>query len=201
MASTTEICNFALSHLGVGKSISNLETERSEEANVCRLFFETARDATLRDFAWPFATKIDTLALIEEDPNYDYGFSYQVPSDSLKIHRILSGNRNDTRQSRIHYRIAFGSSGSIVLTDAEDAVIEYTSRVTDVSRFTPDFTLALSFRLAAYIASRVTGGDPFKNGDKALRAYEMELNKAKLSAINEEQDEEVPESEFIRDRG
>lgn len=201
MASSTEICNFALSHLGVGKSIANLDTERSEESNVCRLFFETARDATLRDFAFPFATKIAALALVEEEPNTDYGYSYQVPTDCLKIHRILSGTRNDTRQSRVHYKLSYGDAGTVVLTDAESAVIEYTVQVTDTARFTPDFILCLSFRLAAYISSRITGGDPFKVGDRALRAYEMELNKAKLSAINEEQDEEVPESEFIRDRG
>lgn len=200
MASSTEICNMALSHLGIGKEIAALESERSQEAEACRRFYSTAQDATLRDFPWPFATKIAALALVEEDPNSEWGFSYQEPSDCLGLRRILSGIRNDNRQSRVPYRRAYGDSGAVIFTDAEDAEIEYTIRVTDPLRYSPDFILAFSLRIASYIAPRVTGGDPFKLGTRAMSLYEYELSKARSAAVNEEQDEEVPESEFIRGR-
>ena len=68
MASKTEIANLALSHLGVGKEIGNLDTEKTEEAVAMRRFYESARDATLRDFPWPFATRMVALALVASPP-------------------------------------------------------------------------------------------------------------------------------------
>ena len=200
MSSVVQICNLALSHLGSGKAIANIETEKSEEAYACRSFYETARDATLRDFTWPFATKIASLALVEESPSDEWDYSYAYPSDCLKIRRILSGVRNDDRASRVPYRIIAGDNQQLIYSDQEDAELEYTVRVTDTNRFSADFIMALSLRLASYIAPRVTGGDRFKQGEKALKMYMYEIELAKASAVNEEQPEELPESEFIQAR-
>lgn len=200
MASDTEICNLALSHLRVAKEIANLETERSQEASACRRFYETARDASLRDFAWAFATKISTLPLVEEDPNDEWAYSYRYPTDCLKIRRILSGDRNDTRDTRVPYKIIQDSSGLLILTDKEDAELEYTIRADDPQRYPADYIMALSFRLAAYIAPRVTGGDPFKLGERAMRMYMLEVGMAQGSDLNEEQPDVTPDSEFIRAR-
>lgn len=200
MASNTEIANIALSHLGVGKEIANLETEKSQEAAACRRYFETARDATLRDFPWPFATKLAALALVTADPNDEWDFSYQVPTDCLKFRRILSGTRNDSRQTRVPYRLAYGDAGEVIFTDFENAEGEYTVRIDDPSRYPPDFIIAFSFRLASYVAPRITGGDPFNVGERALKLYAFEISRASSTAINEEQVEEDPESELIRGR-
>lgn len=200
MASSTEICNLALSHLRVSKEIANLETERSQEAASCRAFYETARDATLRDFAWAFASKIDSLPLVEEDPNDEWAYSYRYPTDCLKIRRILSGNRNDSHQTRQPYKVIQDSAGLLILTDKRDAELEYTIRADDSDRYPADFILAFSFRLAAYIAPRVTAGDPFKLGERALRMYQLEMSMAQASDVNEEQPDVLPESEFIRGR-
>lgn len=201
MATKTEISNLALSHLGIGKEIQNIDTENSQEASACRRFFDTARQATLRDFSWPFATKFATLGLVMEDPTDEWSFSYQYPSDCLHFRRILSGTRNDTRKSRVPYRIVNGQVGQEIYCDMENAQAEYTADITDTSRFPPDFVMALSFRLATYMPVRLTKGDPFKLGDRAAKFYQMELSRAEATAVNEEQEEEEPDSEFIRERG
>lgn len=201
MATKAEICNLALSHVGVGKEIANLDTEKSQEASACRRYYDQARLATLRDFEWPFATKVAALGLVTQNPTSEWGFSYQYPSDCLHFRRILSLRRNDTRQSRVPYRIVYGQAGNELYTDMQNAESEYTVNVEDPTRFPPDFAMALSFRLAAYIAPRLTGGDPYKLGDKALQLYTYEISRAKATAVNEEQEEEDPDSEFIRGRG
>ena len=198
--SEVAIVNIALSHLGVGKEIANLVTEQSEEAECARRLYGTARDATLRDFPWPFATTIATLALIEEDPNDEWAYSYRYPTDCLYLRRILSGIRNDYRQSRVSYKIAQDSGGSLIYTDQGDAQIEYTARVTDPTRYPQDFVIMLSLYLAALIAPRLAGGDPHKLGDRAMKMYYLELSKAVSRAANEEQAEEAPVSEFERAR-
>jgi hypothetical protein len=200
MASKTEIANLALSHLGVGKEISNLDTDNSSEGSVCRRFFESARDIVFSDFNWPFATKIRSLSLIEEDPNEDWQYSYRYPTDCLRAIRILSGTRNDTNDSRERYKISRDASGGVIYSDKEDAQLEYIERVTDVDRYPVNFTMALSFRLAHYIAPTVTGGDPYKLGDRAMQLYMAEMSRASANLSNEEQPDKYPDSEFERSR-
>ena len=201
MATTdVSISNLAISHLGVTKQIANLETEKSEESRACRRFFTTARDKCLRDFSWPFASKIAALALIEEDPNDEWAYSYRYPSDCLEFKRILSGTRQDTRQSRVPYKISQDDAGLLIFSDQEDAEAEYTMRTDQPELYPPDFTVALSFLLAHYIAPSLTNGDPFKMGERALKMYLYEISRAQANAGNEEQPEEEPNAQMIRDR-
>lgn len=200
MASKTEIANMALSHLGIGKEIANLDTEKSSEAAACRRFFEECRNATLSDFPWPFARKYVTLNLIQERPNDDWGYSYAYPVDCLQIRRIVSGTVNESRQERIPYEIGKGSSAKIILTNQSLAKIVYTEKVTDPSFYASDFNIALSFRLAAYIAPRITQGDPFKLKGEMLAQYDLEINRASRRSVNEQQEAELPDGELIRAR-
>jgi hypothetical protein len=200
MATKTEIANLALSNLGVGREIANIETENSQEANACRRFYDTAREIVLRDFNWPFATKEVTLGLVESNPTEEWTYSYRYPADCLKLRRIFSGLRNDTRQSRVPYKIVRDSVGKLIYTDQINACMEYTIDEEDASRFDPDFVMALSFRLAAYMAPRLTSGDPFKLGERSYKLYVYEITKAQASAANEVQDEEKPNAEWINDR-
>lgn len=200
MASETEICNLAISHLGVGKEIQNIETDNSDEAAACRRFFDTARDATLRDSNWPFATKIATLALVEEEPNDEWAYSYRYPTDCLKVRRILSGSRNDTQSTRARYRVARDSGGLLIYSDTTDAEVEYTVREEDPQVYPPDFMMAFSYRLAHYIAPRVAGGEWMSLADRALKLYAMEIKIASSTAFNEEVLDEQPDSEFITTR-
>lgn len=200
MATKTEIANLALSHLGVGKEISNLDTDSSSEGSVCRRFYDTCLEATLRDFPWPFATKIAALGLVEEDPNDEWGYSYRYPSDCLKLRRILSGLRTDTNDTRSPYKVSRDSAGLLIFSDQEDAELEYTLLNLDPEQYPADFVLALSFRMAHYIAPTVTSGDPFGLGQRAMQMYEYEISRAARTGINEEQPDIEPRSELERVR-
>lgn len=200
MASIPEICNLAISHLGSSKEIANLDTEKSSEAAACRRFYETCRKTVLTAARWPFATKFITMALIETDPTAEWGFAYRYPSDCLQIRRLGSGIRIDTHNSRVPYKIIYDDLGAIVLTDSDDPFIEYTYDAKDPSKYPEDFTLAFSLRLAAYIAPRITGGDPFGLRKESMSLYQIELSKAMANAYNEEQSDLLPESEFITAR-
>src|ERR1044071_5881014 len=115
--SATEICNMALGHLGIDNDIGDLDTDRTVEARVCRKFYETTCDQVLRDFAWPFAKKLVALALItdaedDDHPTDEWDYQYEVPSDSVMLRRIVSGTRNDSRDSRVAYLESNGDSGT-----------------------------------------------------------------------------------------
>lgn len=200
MASKTDICNIALSHLGISKEIANLDSEQSKEAAACRRFYEVTIESTLKDYSWPFASKIATLNLIEENPNDEWAYSYRYPTDCLFFRRILSGNRNDTELTKVPYAVTKDNSGYVVFTDRAEADAEYTVKITDESFFSSDFIIAVSYRLASYIAPRVTAGDPFKLGQQALQKYMIELNKAVANAFNEDQSITLQDTESIAAR-
>jgi hypothetical protein len=200
MASNTEISNMALSHLGIGKEIANLSTEKSAEASACRRFYSEALRATLEEFPWPFARKTAALNLITEDPNNDWAYSYRYPTDCVFPRRILSGSPNETRQARIPYYIGKDSQGRTILTNQSDAELEYTELVQDPAFYPSSFIMAFSYRLASLIAARVTQGDPFNMGEKMTAKFNVEISKAEANAVNEQQDFPEVESEFIRAR-
>lgn len=202
VSSNTEIANMALRHLGQSTEIADLSTDQTEAAFASRAFFETARDATLRDFPWPFAATTADLTQVAPEPTIEWGYSYVYPPDCLQAHRIVTGNRRETQADRIPFRLQYGAASILILTDqvADDATLEYTRRETDPLRFPPDFALALSFRLAYYMAASMTAGDPFKLQERCLRGYSLEIAQAQSRAGNEEQPDLPPEASAIAAR-
>lgn len=219
--SQTDIVNLALSHI-CEKTVISL-SEKSVEAATANQFYQTALNETLRDFSWPFASKYDNLALVVTNPNINWQFAYQYPSDCLYFRRVLSGLPQDSRQSRVPYIVARSNfinpppgqglptqpattftptsqSGLYIFTNMEFAQCEYTYLVTDTSNYTPDFIMAFSYRLAYMMVPRLTGGDPFKNKQDMMALYDMEITKAKANSFNEEQQPDEVPSEFERSR-
>lgn len=200
MASRVEICNLAILRLGSTQFIEDLDNEKSTQAALMRQLYDRMRKATLRDFPWPFATGFAALALVEEDPIDEWAYSYRYSTGCLRLRRILSGNRNDTRSSRVSYKLTNDSAGLLVYTDQENAEIEYTTDFDDPTFFPEDFVSALAWRLSAEAAPGLTGGDPHGLGKRALQMYVGEIQLARANALNEEQTDEAPDSEFIRER-
>lgn len=196
----------ALAHLKINRPINVLATDRSDEAQACRLFYDTTRQTVNAEFKWPFATTQSPLALIMTNPfpdsegNSEWMYAYQYPAACMNFVRILGGPRNPTRRERVSFRIVNGTQGMMILTDVESAIGEFTMEIFSEDSFGAQYALALSFKLASYIAPMVTGGDQFKLGDRALKMYQMEITSAQANAMNEEQMEEDPESEFIEAR-
>lgn len=200
MATKVEICNLASTHLGVGHSISNFDTDQSEEGQAYRAVYDIALKVVLREYPLTFTTKITALALIEEDPNTEWQYSYRYPVDCIAIRRILSGSRADTRQSRIPYKIGADSQGIVIWTDQENAEMEYTYYANNPNYYPSDFVLAFSYYLAHIVSKRISVGDQFKLGDRAYQMYLIEISRAAAAGFNESQSEEEIESEFIRTR-
>lgn len=197
--SKTEICNLAISHIGSGEEIANID-EGSEEARACKRFFEILRDSTLRNLAWPFATRMRALNLIEANPNSEWAYSYKYPVDALYLRRILSGQRTDDRDSMVAFKIINDDAGPILFTDKENAEVEFTLKAEDPSKYPSDFVMCFSLRLGFYIAPRLVGTNALKVRDTIAGIYKMEFSAAAAAASNEEKPDMTIESEIIRAR-
>jgi hypothetical protein len=201
MSSKTQIGNVALLRIGVTQSVGNVDTETSREAIAIRLIFDDEVDFVLRDFPWPFATAYHTLELVDgsasSPANGDWTFAYRYPSDCMFARRIVTerGRRDATPPP---YKIGRDSQGKLIFTDQEDAVLEYTADVTDPQEFDAMFASMLAWRIAANIAPGLSRIE--KMSAKAAEMYEIEKTKAQSRSLNEGQQEEPAESEFIRAR-
>lgn len=200
MARSTELCNLAISHLGVAKEIGDIETEQSQEATACRRFYSKALQVIFRDFAWAFATEIQALALIAEDPNDHWRFSYAYPADCARFEKIQSATPWDTRTSRVNYRVANNGSQRVIYSDQVNAVGEFTKLTEDDSLYPADFEMAFSYMLAGFVAPRLTKGDPFKIKQDMLAMYREWLSIAKANGLNEEQYPPEPDNDLLRGR-
>lgn len=203
-ASKVEICNMALKHLGVSVPIGNLTTERSEAADSARSFFDICTDTVLRAFNWPFATTTAALSLIS-DPAVAYSdewfYEYQYPSDCVYLRKIDSGTDEDTLGTVVKYMLGDTTQGTHVLTNMQEATAEYTKRISDVTRWPADFTMAFSYLLASMMASSFTRGDVFKKADSMAQKYLGWVGIARKNAANEEKRHTVnQDADLVRAR-
>lgn len=194
------ICNKALSHLGISTEIQDI-TEASKEARACARFYSDVIETSLRDYPWGFASVLASLgAPVTIATNKEWYYSYRMPPDCLTLIRLLSGSRIDTEDSRVPFKKAHDSQGTIILTDLTDAYAEYTSTVTDPSLFPADFADAAALLLAGMIAPRVTKGDDFKLGDRALKLYQWRIQSAQGNEAGEQAFDKEPDTGSIRAR-
>lgn len=200
MYSETEIANLALSHLGHGKELADIDTDVGAVPSALRRFYDIARKQTFRAFPWSFARKFYTLNLVEENPTTEWTYSYRYPSDCLAFRKILSGTRRDNRETRIKYELASDDDGKLIYSDEASAVGEYTRDITDGQFYSEDFVMAMSYRLAYLIAPRVAGIDAASLRREMKAMFEEAIVEAQGMDLNEQSFDEEPEAENIRAR-
>lgn len=181
MASEIEICNIALSHLGDVATVASIDPpEGSAQAEHCARFYPMARDSLLEAHPWSFATRRVILAeLANSWPQWAY--SYARPTDCLKVLSVLSKNASaDYQQASVWpyptndlspgamysvdmpqpYACETNDDGApVIYTNQEDAMMRYISRVTDTTRYSYSFIMALTWSLASMLAGPIIKGD------------------------------------------
>jgi hypothetical protein len=89
---------------------------------------------------------------------------------------------------------------NLIYTDRASAQAEYSAVQGGVNEDSSSLALAQSFLLAFLMAPGVTGGDPFKLGDRAAKSYAGIINSAKAKDAAEEQRDQPPDAIWIRGR-
>lgn len=182
MASEVDICNLALAHLGDTATVASINPpEGSAQAEHCSRFYPIARDTLLEMHNWGFASRrIQPAQLTSTWPEWKY--AYQVPSDIINMVSVLPPDAQDDYSTRWAptdapwnnyspvvaagryvpqpYTMEVLADGTqVIYTNQEQAVLRYTQRVTDPTKFSPLFTLTLSWHLASMLAGPVIKGD------------------------------------------
>jgi len=192
-----EICNMALSRIGA--SPIEALTEASEAARKCNQFYEHDRRVVLRRYPWPWATRRVELAAMVDSPQ-DYLYAYRYPADCCYLRKIffVGPNGRFIPLPDIRYKIVSDGSGLVLYTNEPRVVAEYTADVKDAALFDELFCEALSWKLAASIAFKLTGAEQI--AQMATSEYERLFLYAVSDAENEQNVKTPEPSTFIRAR-
>jgi hypothetical protein len=212
MSSVVSICNLALSN--IGKNTINALTEASAEARACNQFYEHTRDLLLQAYPWRFAGKTLSMAELENDKPGAWLHAYSRPTDCLKVRWIrpqytadpsnipcgdVSGNRHhhrhdDNEEISIPYEI----EATTLYCNLSPALLRYTFRLTDPTRFSPLFTDALSWNLAARLAMPLTRDQGIRT--QAYQLAQVSQATAAQADANEVRENSDHESDTVRAR-
>ncbi len=150
--SKTEICNLALSDVGI-KQITDFNDDSSAQAIQCRLHYDPTLEALLRSYYWPFAAAREELSQDTVDPVFEWDNQFILPTDFLYLRSIFDDSPG--RKSRRSHAI----EGKRLLTNDNTAQIRYTRMVTDPTEFDPLFVQVFVKQLALKFTS-LAGATP-----------------------------------------
>jgi hypothetical protein len=170
-----DICNIALSRIGVDRTIASL-TEQSKEARLCKRFYDFCLQDVLERVPWSFAVRAKPLALLAtQELLPDWSYQYAMPTDAAAILEIVPagdvsastgyytggdccGPWMPARKGAYAFRRAMSFDGTVpvILSNIADAYAVYTSRVTNTSAFTAMFASLVADRLAMELAMPLT---------------------------------------------
>ncbi|SPA25876.1 conserved hypothetical protein [Cupriavidus taiwanensis] len=214
MASEVDISNLALSRLGDAATVASIDPpEGSPQAGHCARWYPICRDLLLEQHAWSFASKRVALALVGSAwPEWQ--FAYELPADCIKPWAVLPpdalndysvgmpqayGNFTGAPADRVidigaayvpqDFSVETDNTDSrLVYSNQQNAVLRYTARVNDPTRFTPLFVDAFAWLMASYLAGPIIKGDAgAAAGQTCYRAYLGALAKATASDGNARQ--------------
>ena len=154
MASVVDICNGALNQLGATTILSL--TEDSKNARLCNQRYTQVRDGVFRSHPWNCLQKRVELAADTTAPAWGFKVSFTLPSDCLRLLRILDYESN--------YKV----EGRKILSNTSSMKILYIARVTDPNEYDELLRETLSASLGADIAFAVTS-----NNQTAQNMYQL----------------------------
>lgn len=181
MASEVDICNIALSRLGDSATVASIDPpEGSTQAEHCARFYPIARDALLEAHTWAFATKRVLLAeLVNNWAQWQYAYARPndcvraiavLPKDAASDYQTVSAWPYPTAPMEVGamfsvdppqpFACEINDAGAqVVYTNQESAMLRYIARVTDTTKFSYSFTMALTWSLASMLAGPIIKGE------------------------------------------
>ncbi len=204
----TTIANMAVGHLGVGISISDIDTDNTAEGIACRRYFTQCRDILLEIKPWDFATvrwTLQTKTFESTDLWYSHwGFRYSMPADCARPDKIIIPGMRviPNSDSRIPFKVVKntdGDGGRDIMCDERNAILEGNIKEPDVSEFSATFAEVHALFLAVRASSQLRVDPSIKR--TLMQEWSMWL--AELSSQNDGQSQPDPDplSQFQSVRG
>jgi hypothetical protein len=180
--SVVGIYNRALTQAGITELVTEVN-EASLPAQICNLWYDTARRAVLRSAPWPSARKDRRLSLVSTrdgawlsgqapDP---FRYAYGVPADLLLPFHLESWGSFSLRDN--------GSGTTLFVTNDVDPVLYYNFDQQNVQKWDEGLHLSVVFSLAVFISTPLSASQS-RAQENAMRAVEI-TGQAMAAAANQ----------------
>lgn len=196
IVSKVDICNLALSGTGNRNSVNDIDIPVTDKELVCSLWYDITRQLVLKTLMPNFA--LTRVVVSEKTMPDEYASSYaqcfERPTYALKVLGI-----GDIDDKNTYVYAVEGDSIFTMDTFTTGLPIRIVNDVTDVSKFSPEFIIALAKELEKRITPPVTQ-DPNK---KRIATTEATVEVSNATALNAQENRPIrrSESRFRASRG
>jgi len=157
--SKTSIFNMAIARVGNKGDIQDADTDTSEEARACRLFYDQVVNAALRSYDWTFAKARAILSRSTDESSFEFDSIFDLPSDYMRQRHVYD-DVEPTDISNFSYSIEGNQifMNRLLSSVGESTTInfKYIKRETNTGRWDPMFTEIVILNLAIKIAPKLT---------------------------------------------
>lgn len=198
-----QIINMALSHLGQTKiTQAQLDAVVIPSAVSMDLFYEPCRDEVLGESPWPFATVTETLSAVSSstltDCEYSYIYTYPTSTVSAIWYVFNEATFSDKEGQEFVVKYVPSLGERFIFSNLDEAIAEYSYKVTNPLLWSFKFIMAFSYRLAAETCVSITG-DTGK-AIELMNVYNAALGEAKRVAATERVKKPKVSSKYIESR-
>ena len=197
------IYNLTLSALLLGKEVTEVSTDKSNEVRILNIHWNTALGSTLKDLDLDILSSPVTLELIEElDDHGPWKYAYKYPTNCALLRRIQSCVLTDTERTHIPKRVGVHNNVKAIFTNEYDAVAEIIPRNINLALLNENAAMAIAYKLAWLSAPLITGKGAQRLREDLLRAYSVAKAEAQSDDARENfnYESDSTRSEFVAAR-
>lgn len=199
VTSKAQIFNIALNILGVSVPIEKADNTDNRYI-LLNNYYDLARDYVLKDFDWNFASTFKDLSLIEYDDSLcnfsNYKFCYAYPNSCICARDLFVKGSYVLNKFCVH---CLETNEKVILTDAPEAVLRFTRRISNEGYFSVEFSMALAYYLASLTSNVIVGS--IQKGELAYQKYGQLIRHAKVLNAQEGADNIYSDKTYLDTRG
>ncbi|TSA28583.1 hypothetical protein D4R71_00325 [bacterium] len=180
MAEQLDVINLALSHIAQTPitAVQLAALTGNVQVEAALRLWEYAREETLRAYNWGFAKVQQALVITTDYDPAVYAYAYVYPTDCVAIRKVnVQASIDNTISGK--YKTVYDKEKSLqrIVTDIEDAYIEYTYDHDTPTLWDSAFVVAFAYRLAAELAKPLNGDD--KQAEDKGKLFDIAISEAK----------------------
>lgn len=196
------IYNLTFSALLLGKEVTEISTDTSNEVRILNIHWDTAFESTLQDLDLDSLSDDLELELIDTLDQGPWTYVYKYPTNCIFFRRIKSCAAVDNSSTHISKKVGIYEGQRAIFTNVEGAIAEVIPKNVPLAALNPMAALAVAYKLALLSAPLLTG--------KGAKALKDDIRGEYLIAKGEAQEIDMREnfnyeadsvrSEFVRER-
>lgn len=207
MYTKATIFNLALGDLLLQRTISNADTDPSNECKVLNTNYDIAFRASLEDMDLDSTSTIAVLPLLIEHPVEGWRWAYKYPQNCAFLRRLVPRGHHqahpDNRFTHISKRVGMyslnGVNQKVIFTNHECASAEYIAYDLPLSSLSATAGMPIAHRLAIMSSPLIVGKGASELREEIQKKYIMSKAEAQAQDARENFNFESPqtESEFV----